>query len=111
MFDNDINISIQERTEDFAIRVVKAYSQLNKRPFDDAVKVLSKQFLRSGTSIGANCSEAKYAQSSKDFVNKYSIALKEANETLYWIKIMIKSELVSESRFRYTAVLRYMRYK
>ena len=53
MFDNDINISIQERTEDFAIRVVKAYSQLNKRPFDDAAKVLSKQFLRSGTSIGA----------------------------------------------------------
>ena len=101
MFDNDINISIQERTEDFAIRVVKAYSQLNKRPFDDAAKVLSKQFLRSGTSIGANCSEAKYAQSSKDFVNKYSIALKEANETLYWIKIMIKSELVSESRFQY----------
>ena len=41
MFDNDINISIQERTEDFAIRVVKAYSQLNKRPFDDAAKVLS----------------------------------------------------------------------
>ena len=62
---------------------------------------MSKQFLRSGTSIGANCSEAKYAQSSKDFVNKYSIALKEANETLYWIKIMIKSELVSESRFQY----------
>ena len=51
--------------------------------------------------ISANCSEAKYAQSIKDFVNKYSIALKEANETLYWIKIMIKSELVSESRFQY----------
>ena len=46
------NISIQERTENFAIRVVKAYSELNKRHFDDAGKVLSKQFLRSGTSIG-----------------------------------------------------------
>ena len=56
--------------------------------------------MRSGTSIGANCSEAKYAQSNKDFINKYSIALKEANETLYWIKIMIKSELVSKSRFQ-----------
>ena len=50
--------------------------------------------------IRANCSEAKYAQSNKDFINKYSIALKEANETLYWIKIMIKSELVSKSRFQ-----------
>ena len=91
------NISIQERTENFAIRVVKAYSELNKRHFDDAGKILSKQFLRSGTSIGANCSEAVYAQSNKDFISKYSIALKEANETLYWIKIMIKSDLVSKT--------------
>ena len=101
MVNHSENISIQERTEDFAIRIVKAYSELNKRPSDDAIKILSKQFLRSGTSIGANCSEAKYAQSSKDFVNKYSIALKEANETLYWIRIMVKSGLVSESRFQY----------
>ncbi|QKQ77723.1 four helix bundle protein [Nostoc sp. TCL240-02] len=49
---------------------------------------------------GANYSEAKYAQSNKDFINKYSIALKEASETLYWIKIMIKSELVSKSKFQ-----------
>ena len=67
------NISIQARTEYFAIRVIKAYCELNKRHFDDAGKVLSKQFLRSGTSIGANCSEAKYAQSNKDFINKYSL--------------------------------------
>ncbi|WP_256874840.1 four helix bundle protein [Nostoc sp. C052] len=100
MINYNVNISIQERTENFAIRVIKAYSELNKRPFDDAGKILSKQFLRSGTSIGANCSEAKYAQSNKDFINKYSIALKEANETLYWIKIMIKSELVSKSKFQ-----------
>ncbi|MEM1392492.1 MAG: four helix bundle protein [Cyanobacteria bacterium P01_H01_bin.150] len=100
MINNNVNISIQERTENFAIRIIKAYCELNKRNFDDAGKVLSKQFLRSGTSIGANCSEAKYAQSSKDFINKYSIALKEANETLYWIKIMIKSDLVSKSQFQ-----------
>ncbi|MEH2086828.1 four helix bundle protein [Nostoc sp.] len=100
MINYNANISIQERTEDFAIRVIKAYCELNKRPFDDAGKILSKQFLRSGTSIGANCSEAKYAQSNKDFINKYSIAIKEANETLYWIKIMIKSELVSKSKFQ-----------
>ena len=100
MSDCDKNISIQERTENFAIRVIKAYSELNKRHFDDAGKVLSKQFLRSGTSIGANCSEAKYAQSNKDFINKYSIALKEANETLYWMRILIKSELVTKIKFQ-----------
>lgn len=83
MINHSVNISIQERTEDFAIRVIKAYSELNKKHFDDAGKVLSKQFLRSGTSIGANCSEAKYAQSTKDYINKYSIVLKEANETFF----------------------------
>lgn len=62
-------------------------------------KVLSKQFLRSGTSIGANCSEAVYAQSTKDFISKYSIALKEANETRYWINLMVKSEIVSQTKF------------
>ncbi len=66
---------------------------------DDAGKVLSKQFLRSGTSIGANCAEAVYAQSKNDFISKYSIALKEASETLYWLKIMIKSDLISENKF------------
>ena len=100
MVNHSRDISIQERTEEFAIRVVKAYCELNKRHFDDAGKILSKQFLRSGTSIGANCSEAKYAQSTKDFISKYSIALKEASETLYWIKVMIKSDLVSKSRFQ-----------
>ena len=94
------NLSIQERTENFAIRVVKAYVELNKRKYDDAGKVLSKQFLRSGTSIGANCSEAVYAQSRNDFIHKYSISLKEANETRYWINLMIKSQIVTESRFK-----------
>ncbi|EGJ33176.1 MULTISPECIES: four helix bundle protein [Moorena] len=92
-------LTIQQRTEDFAIRVIKAYSELNKRHFDDAGKVLAKQFLRSGTSIGANCAEAIYAQSKKDFISKYSIALKEASETQYWIRIMVKSQLVTEQNF------------
>jgi four helix bundle protein len=92
-------ISIQERTEDFAVRVIRAYSLLNKRHFDDAGKVLAKQFLRSGTSIGANCAEARYAQSRNDFISKYSIALKEASETQYWIKVMLRSQLVSDNQF------------
>jgi four helix bundle protein len=92
------NITIQERTEKFAVRVIKAYCELNKRHFDDAGKVLAKQFLRSGTSIGANVAESIYAQSNKDFINKYSIALKEASETKYWIKIMIDSDTVSQTK-------------
>ncbi|NET05102.1 MAG: four helix bundle protein [Symploca sp. SIO2B6] len=93
------NITIQQRTENFAVRVINAYSELSKRHFDDAGKVLAKQFLRSGTSIGANCAEATYAQSKNDFISKYSIALKEASETQFWIKIMIKSQLVRAQKF------------
>ena len=96
---NNSQITIQQRTEDLAVRVIKAYSQLNKREFDDAGKILAKQFWWSGTSIGANCAEAIYAQSKSDFISKYSIALKEASETQYWIKIMIKSQLVTEKEF------------
>ena len=66
---NNHSISIQDRTEKFAIRCIIAYTEINKvNHFNDAAVVLSKQFLRSTTSIGANCSEAKYAQSRKDFL-------------------------------------------
>jgi four helix bundle protein len=92
-------ISIQERTENFAVRVIKSYSVLNARKFDDAKKILGKQFLRSGTSVGANCAEAVYAQSRNDFISKYSIALKEASETQYWMRVMVKSELATEHEF------------
>jgi four helix bundle protein len=93
------NSLIQDRTKKFAVRVVKAYAELNKRNFDDAGRVLSKQFLRSGTSIGANCSEAKAAQSAKDFISKYEIALKEAHEFKFWVEVFIESDLVPENKF------------
>ncbi|MCG8367791.1 MAG: four helix bundle protein [Pseudanabaenales cyanobacterium] len=93
------NISIQERTELFAVRVVRAYVELNKKHFDDASKVLSKQFLRAGASVGANCAEAEFAQSNKDFISKYSIALKEASECRFWIRILFNSGVVSEQKF------------
>ena len=92
-------ISIQQRTKIFAVRVIKAYVELSKKHFDDAAGVLAKQFLRSGTSIGANCSEAEFAQSRADFLSKYSIALKEASECRYWIEITIESNIVSENKF------------
>lgn len=93
-------ISIQERSKQFAIRIVFAYTELvNKSNYDDAVQVLAKQLLRSGTSIGANCKEAVSAQSKKDFIHKYEIALKEARETEYWIEIMIDTKVVPEQKF------------
>ncbi len=93
------NTFIQDKTRAFGVRVIKAYCELNKRKFDDAGKVLSKQFLKAGTSIGANCAEARFAQSKADYISKYQIALKEASETEYWIKIMIEAELVIEQKF------------
>jgi four helix bundle protein len=93
------NISIQDRTKKFAVRVIKVYAELNKRHFDDAGKVLSKQFLRSGTSIGANCAEAKSAQSTKDFISKYEISQKESNEFRYWCEIFVEAELVKSEKF------------
>jgi four helix bundle protein len=93
------NTFLQDRTRAFGVRVIKAYCELNKRKYDDAGKVLSKQFLRSGTSIGANCAEARFAQSNADYLSKYYIALKEASETEYWIKMMIESNIVKEEKF------------
>lgn len=94
------DISIQVRSKNFANRVIKAYAEINKsNNFNDAAVILGKQFLRSGTSIGANCAEAVYAQSNKDFLSKYSIALKEASETKYWIELMIENNLSSKQKF------------
>ncbi|MEH1933953.1 MAG: four helix bundle protein [Nostoc sp.] len=92
------NISITDRTKTFAIRVVKACCFLDEKP--GVSRTLSKQLLRSGTSIGANCREAQSAQSDKDFINKLEIALKEARETQYWLEILIESELVDKQKFQ-----------
>ena len=73
---------IDKRCYYFALRIIKLCKFLNKQHSE---YVLSKQVLRSGTSIGAQIREAKFAQSRADFVNKASIALKEANETIYWL--------------------------
>ena len=61
--------------------------------------VISKQLLRSGTSIGANVSEGSYAQSRADFINKMNIALKEAAESEYWITLLYKSELIDQKAY------------
>jgi four helix bundle protein len=90
------NISIQDRTKKFAVRIVTTYCFLEKE--SSAGKILGQQLLRSGTSIGANCQEAQSAQSKRDFIHKYEIALKEARETLYWIDVLVEAQIVKEQK-------------
>src|SRR5437764_2856384 len=85
---------IQERTFAFALRVVKLYQRLDEDP--GAGRILGSQWLRAGTSIGANVEEAQAAQSRADFIHKNGIALKEARETVYWLRLLVASSLVSE---------------
>lgn len=87
---------IEEKSFDFAVRIVNLYKFLcnEKKEF-----TLSKQLLRAGTSIGANVSEAQRAQSKADFISKMSIALKEANESFYWIKLLLKTEYINKSQY------------
>jgi len=89
------NNIIQEKSFAFALRIVKLYKYLSteKKEF-----VLSKQLLRSGTSIGANVEEAIGGQSNKDFVSKLSIAYKEARETIYWLKLLQASSFLSNEQ-------------
>jgi four helix bundle protein len=91
-----LDYPIEKRTYQFALRIVKAYKYLVKQQSEF---VLSKQMLRSGTSVGAMMREAKFAQSRADFVNKTSIALKEANETLYWIELLHDGEYIDDKTF------------
>ena len=79
---------IQNKSEEFALNIIQAYQTLSTEKKE---YIMSKQLLKSGTSIGANVAEAQYAQSKADFTSKMSIALKEANETKYWLNLLNKS--------------------
>ena len=87
---------IDQKSKAFAVRIVRftRYLQEEKKEF-----VLSKQILRSGASIGANTRERKNAQSKSDFVNKLSIALKEADETQYWLELLYESDIVDKTMY------------
>jgi len=84
-----------ERTFQFAIQIIKLCRILSKK--SGIEQAVSKQLLRSGTSIGANIEEGQAAQSKADFVSKYSISRKEARETHYWLRLLSESQLVSEA--------------
>ena len=91
-----MNNVIQTKSYAFAIRIVNAYKFLidSKKEY-----VVTKQVLRSGTAIGALVAEAHYAQSSADFVSKMSIALKEANETCYWLNLLKDTDYLEQQAY------------
>ncbi len=88
------NNIIQNKSHTFALHVITLYQFLMKEKRE---YVLSKQFLRSGTSIGANVEEALGGQSKRDFIAKLSIAYKEARETHYWIRLLTDSKIMNQN--------------
>ncbi len=87
---------VRDKSFGFALRVVKLYKYLSeeKREY-----VLSKQLLRSGTSIGANVREAEQAESQSDFIHKMAIALKETNESIYWLELLHQGGFIENKAF------------
>ena len=80
----------------FAVRIVEQYKKINEEKNE---KIMSKQMLRCGTSIGANCAEAEYAISENDLLSKLYIALKEAAETLFWLDLLHDSKYLDDTEF------------
>ncbi|WP_316635747.1 four helix bundle protein [uncultured Flavobacterium sp.] len=90
------NNIVKDKSFDFAIRIVKLYQYLSieKKEF-----ILSKQLLRSGTSIGAMVREAEHAESKNDFIHKFAIAQKEANESVYWLELLKATDYLNKKEF------------
>ena len=86
---------IVARTFQFALRIVELANQLDN--YRGSADVLIRQILRSGTSIGANIEEAQAAESKADFIHKYNIALKEARETKYWLRLISASKFAKKT--------------
>lgn len=87
---------VLEKSFNFGLDIIKLYLKLkNEKEY-----ILSSQLVRSATSIGANMTEAQYSPSKKDFVNKMNIALKEANESEYWLKLLVKAEIINDKEYK-----------
>lgn len=87
---------VVDKSKAFAVRIIRMYQYLSKEKQE---YVLSKQVLRSGTSIGANIKEAIRAQSKQDFLFKMNISLKEASETEYWLELLHETDYISDAQF------------
>ena len=88
---------LREKSENFTTRIIKLYQYLSETKHE---RTISNQIYRSGTSIGANIAESINAQSRADFISKLSIALKEANETEYWLKSLYNGNFIDEKGFK-----------
>lgn len=88
--------SVLEKSKQFSVRIVRLYKYLTNSKNEH---VMAKQLLRSGTSIGANIAEGQYAVTKKDFLNKFQIALKECNETEYWLELLHNTEYLTDKEF------------
>ena len=92
-YDNSVT---RQKSKAFAVRIIKFAKFLQDEKKD---YIISKQIFRSGTSIGANVRESYNAQSKADFINKLHIALKEADETAYWLELLVESEIIDNQQF------------
>ena len=97
--DGDImaNDKLSEQAMDFAVQIINLVKQLKEQ----RESIISNQIGRSGTSVGANIREAKYAHGTADFISKMQIALKEANETGYWLELLYKTNYISEEQYNF----------
>jgi four helix bundle protein len=91
------NDKLSEQSMDFAVEIINLVKQLKEQ----RESIISNQIGRSGTSIGANIREAKYAQGTADFISKFKIALKESNETGYWLELLYKTNYISEEQYSF----------
>jgi len=92
---NESKNDLRERTTDFALRIVNMYSSL---PKSTVAQTLGKQALRSGTSVGAQYREGQRAKSDADFINKLESVLQEADETAYWLDLLVRAKIVPASK-------------
>jgi four helix bundle protein len=83
---------LQERTKKFAVRIIKAFSRL---PREEPVRIVGRQFLRSGTSVAANYRACCRARSAADFISKISVVTEETDETLFWLELLIEAGLIN----------------
>ena len=93
---NETAVTLHQKSFEFAVRVVKLARFLSDKKQD---WVLARQILRSGTSIGANIRESRFAQSKADFISKLSIALKESSETQYWLELLSATALLTKKQY------------
>ena len=91
------NDKLLEQSMDFAVQIINLVKQLKEQ----RESIISNQIGRSGTSIGANIREAKYAHGMADFISKMQIALKEANETGYWLELLYKTNYIGEKQYNF----------